>query len=268
MDTEELYRKNEILQESNDKFIKELKSFNWGAFGFGWIWGIFNSVYNKHLILFSIIVCVLWIFGILRSLGDLPIIGNPIRIFIIFGPLIYFGIKGNEWAWSTQKWKDIIDFKKAQKKWALWTIILYSVMAIVTVLLISINLYAKNNAYAMYSKYIALKTVSINASGKTSNGSDAAKYIVEHLNSVQNKNVKISLHNSNTVKISQYDKNKLKYTENALYSIIKEDNCSLEKGNCYVAAYKIAHKKPILISKTYFDTFGEIKEINYLKSKK
>jgi hypothetical protein len=75
------------------------KRFNWGAFLLNWIWGLGNKTYIT-LIIFL--------------LGFIPFVG----ILAIFGCQIWFGIKGNEWAWQNKKWNSIEHFHAVQKKWA------------------------------------------------------------------------------------------------------------------------------------------------------
>lgn len=80
------------------------KKFNWGAFLLNWIWGLGNRTYIT-LILFL--------------LGFIPFLG----IVAIFGCQIWFGIKGNEWAWQNKRWNSIEHFHEVQKKWAIAGII-------------------------------------------------------------------------------------------------------------------------------------------------
>jgi len=63
---------------------------------FSWIWGIVNHVW----IAFVVFV--------------LPGIWN----FVL-------GAKGNEWAWKAKQWESIDAFKKHQKAWKPWAIILF-----------------------------------------------------------------------------------------------------------------------------------------------
>lgn len=77
--------------------------FNWGAFFLGWIWGIGNKSYLTFLSFATILVC--WI----------PFIGSLAPI----GLSIWFGIKGNEWAWQNKKFASVEAFHNYQKKWAI-----------------------------------------------------------------------------------------------------------------------------------------------------
>ena len=90
------------MSENLNEFPKELKRFNWGAFLMNWIWGI---MHNKYV--------TLWYF--------------PANIIPVIGPLlisIWFGIKGNEWAWEYKVWKDREEFNRSQQSWVkLWFIL-------------------------------------------------------------------------------------------------------------------------------------------------
>ncbi len=76
---------------------EEIKGWNWGAFLLSPFWVLSNRV---------------WI-GVLTYV---PIVGFWIAIAL--------GIKGNEWAWKSRRWKSIEQFKKHQKKWAIAGIVL------------------------------------------------------------------------------------------------------------------------------------------------
>ena len=80
----------------------ELQQFNWGAFGFTWMWGI----YNKSYITFWYMASMLLMF--------VPFIGY----FAPLGFAIWFGIKGNEWAWNNKEWESIEQFNSIQRNWA------------------------------------------------------------------------------------------------------------------------------------------------------
>jgi len=79
-------------------FTKELKGWNWGAFLLTFFW---STSYKKWLGILAIIPY----FGIIIS--------------------IIFGIKGNKWAWENKQWYSFENFKKAQRKWAIWGICIW-----------------------------------------------------------------------------------------------------------------------------------------------
>ena len=76
------------------------KRFNWGACLLSWIWGIYHRAWWTLLIIVGAFV---------------PFIG----LFVCMGLCIWFGVKGNEWAWQNRKYESIEAFHASQKKWAI-----------------------------------------------------------------------------------------------------------------------------------------------------
>ena len=91
---------------------EELKGYNWGAFLLSWIWGIGNKTY---ITLLSFLVAFIPFIGCLAALGM----------------NIWFGFKGNEWAWQNKHFESIEHFKSNQKKWTIAGIIVTIVSIIV-----------------------------------------------------------------------------------------------------------------------------------------
>lgn len=75
----------------------EIKGWSWGGFLWGWIWSIGNDT---------------WI-GLLTLV---PIIGFIMRIVL--------GVNGREWAWKNKRWDGVEHFKKIQRRWVIWWLIL------------------------------------------------------------------------------------------------------------------------------------------------
>lgn len=71
----------------------EVDRWNWGAFLLTWIWGIGNSTLIALLMFVPIVNIVMW--------------------FVL-------GAKGSAWAWQNRHWASVEDFKRTQRKWALW----------------------------------------------------------------------------------------------------------------------------------------------------
>ena len=93
---------------------EELKGYNWGAFLLSWIWGIGNKTY---ITLLSFLVAFIPFIGCLAALGM----------------NIWFGFKGNEWAWQNKHFESIEHFKSNQKKWTIAGIIVTIVSIIVCI---------------------------------------------------------------------------------------------------------------------------------------
>ena len=92
-------------QPRNKQTNNSLNQFNWGAFFFIWIWGIFNRVYIT--LIFIPIVVILSLIGV-------PDIINSL---VSLGLMIWFGIRGNEWAYENKDWSSLEDFHRVQRIW-------------------------------------------------------------------------------------------------------------------------------------------------------
>jgi hypothetical protein len=99
--------------------------WNWGAFLFTWIWGLFNGAY-----------VTLW--GLL--LWFVPL-GNIVWAIVC-------GVNGNRWAWQGKPWTSAEQFRSVQHKWALAALIFFLV-AVVAPLLILLVLSATGRASAV-----------------------------------------------------------------------------------------------------------------------
>ncbi|MGD0562915.1 MAG: cytochrome c oxidase assembly factor Coa1 family protein [Roseiarcus sp.] len=77
----------------------EIDRWNWGAFLLTWIWGIGNGV------LISLLVFV-------------PFFGILIMPFVL-------GAKGSAWAWRNRRWDSVEHFKRVQRLWAIWGVVVW-----------------------------------------------------------------------------------------------------------------------------------------------
>ena len=80
--------------------------WNWGAFLFPVIWGLWNHVYQALL-------CFIPIFGFFYN--------------------FYLGSKGNRLAWKYRYWESVAHFQKVQRRWALVT-------GLLTIALVALNI--------------------------------------------------------------------------------------------------------------------------------
>ena len=76
----------------------ELDRWNWGAFLLNWIWGIGNETFIALLTL-------------------VPGLGI-IMMFVL-------GFKGSRWAWRNGRWDSIEHFKRVQRRWAIWGVVVW-----------------------------------------------------------------------------------------------------------------------------------------------
>lgn len=89
-----------------------IKGWNWGAFFFNWLWGVFNGIYWPLILI---------------VLNFIPYVG-PI---IAFCCCIALGIKGNEWAWKAKAWSGIAEFKRVQHNWAIAILWIFGISFII-----------------------------------------------------------------------------------------------------------------------------------------
>ncbi len=107
------------------------KKFNWGAFLLSWIWGLGNRTYITLLMFVGVV------------LNIIPFLGLVVQL----GLCIWFGVKGNTWAWQNKQWKSIEHFHEVQKKWAiagLIVFIIFSVLIPIIVLCIALPILLTN----------------------------------------------------------------------------------------------------------------------------
>ena len=76
----------------------ELDRWNWGAFLLNWIWGLGNDTFIALLTL-------------------VPGLG-----FIM---MIVLGLRGSRWAWRNGRWDSVEHFKRVQRKWAIWGVVIW-----------------------------------------------------------------------------------------------------------------------------------------------
>lgn len=162
------------------------KRFNWGAFIWTWIWGLGNNTYITLLIFATILTD--WI----------PIVGWLISV----GVCIWFGIKGNEWAWQNKHFDSVEDFHKYQKKWAMAGVILYCIVISLGIIGIIASLTMPaltTNTSEQHSRAAKLKAISTIAEVTTLNESreercelssiGIAKCFEKHMNGDRNSNI-------------------------------------------------------------------------------
>lgn len=76
----------------------EIDRWNWGAFLLNWVWGVGNNTFIALLTL-------------------IPGVG-VVMIFVL-------GAKGSRWAWRNGRWDSIAHFKRVQRQWAIWAVVVW-----------------------------------------------------------------------------------------------------------------------------------------------
>ncbi len=119
-----------MSEERPDKDKPIEWSWNWGAFFFNWIWGLFNG---------SKIALLTLVPGL-----------NLIMPFVL-------GAKGNEWAWKNKQWDSYEQFRATQKRWSIAALFLViSVLFSSGAMILYIEFQVKNEK--LFSKSLALVT--------------------------------------------------------------------------------------------------------------
>jgi hypothetical protein len=77
----------------------EIDRWNWGAFLLSWIWGVGNNTFIALLAL-------------------IPIVGQLVMPFVL-------GFNGSRWAWRNGRWDSVEHFKRVQRLWAIWGVIIW-----------------------------------------------------------------------------------------------------------------------------------------------
>lgn len=111
--------KGELL-DSSIAVPQEVPGWNWGAFFFPGLWCIPNQVW---------IGLIAW--------SDLSLMTLPFTMGMTWPMMaIILGVKGNEWAWKSRRWKSVKAFKRHQRLWAIAGFLLVSVLMIVLVFIV------------------------------------------------------------------------------------------------------------------------------------
>jgi len=76
----------------------EIDRWNWGAFLLNWIWGVGNNTFIALLTL-------------------IPFVGL-VMPFVL-------GAKGSRWAWRNGRWDSVAHFKRVQRSWAIWGVVIW-----------------------------------------------------------------------------------------------------------------------------------------------
>jgi len=76
----------------------EIDRWNWGAFLLNWIWGVGNNTFIGLLTL--------------------------VPLFGLVMPFV-LGAKGSAWAWRNGRWDSIEHFKRVQRLWAIWGVVIW-----------------------------------------------------------------------------------------------------------------------------------------------
>jgi hypothetical protein len=91
---------------------REILGWNWGAFLLTWIWGLGNNVLIALLMFVPLVNIVMW--------------------FVL-------GAKGSEWAWRNKRWDSVEEFRRVQRTWTKWGVIVALVsLALATIFAVAL----------------------------------------------------------------------------------------------------------------------------------
>jgi len=96
----------------NDSVLPEevRRKFNWGACLLSWIWGVGHGKY--------------WTLATLVVGAMLKTYGFGLAMLLVN---VWFGVKGNEWAWSSGRFNTVDELEAHEMKWAKWGAIIGAV---------------------------------------------------------------------------------------------------------------------------------------------
>lgn len=129
------YQENRSLSSQTEQ---ELGKWNWGAFFFGWIWGVFNKVY------ITLVQLVVGILGTVFALVGLGIV-SPIFSIASLGLCIWFGVKGSRMAWDNGAYRNLEHFRSSRHNWNVAALVVFciSILFVIISLLLFIDIISK-----------------------------------------------------------------------------------------------------------------------------
>jgi len=262
---EEIYNNLEDMPvEANDE---DLGRYNWGAFGFGMFWGIFNGAFIKTFIPTIILAALFLMF---QKYGF-------IIYMIYFGFMIYWGRKGNRWAWNNKNWKAFNVFKKIQHRWNIAGV-LWFIFSTIAIIILSIALFITkqvkefaDNPESLITKVMVIGIVTDPKTKNAQSGEEIAKILIESMNTNPQTAARgevWSLYNKNTLAIKKQNPQNGKLEIESLISLYKKGSCNLEAKNCYVSIYYVQNNKIVPIVKTFYNDKGETKSLKLTRQNK
>jgi hypothetical protein len=89
---------NQHVDTDPEAIPAEIDGWNWGAFLLNWIWGVGNNTFIALLTL-------------------IPFVGL-VMPFVL-------GAKGSRWAWRNGRWDSVAHFRRVQRLWAIWGVVIW-----------------------------------------------------------------------------------------------------------------------------------------------
>lgn len=119
--------------------------FNWGAFFLNWIWGIVNRTYIAPIVFISVIFVLILAVLFIKILGPISVLLGPVSFIFLIIFSFWLGKNGNKFAWQNKKWKNIDEFHKIQKMWAIAGLLFFILIHVLRPLHIIASILSKLN---------------------------------------------------------------------------------------------------------------------------
>ena len=273
-----------MAEENNLELEKELKKFNWGAAYFGLIWALLNGCFKKWFVNTLIVSLIVIVVGLLLIFVPNIFIPGYSIMAGIFGGLIvpilmisivfiYVGLKGNRWAWEGDKYTDIAQFNKIQKRWGIVAGVLLSLSILSIVLQFGVlYMISKLPTPENEINYVSKKACNVvykklpSAISKTNiNDEDWISKVADELTKDDESMFGYGMDYTKKISISIFDKESVS-SNKADFEVVKEPPCSISEANCYISAKT---EDENMACRFYFDDSGKVvaskKTLNFLK---
>ncbi len=158
------YSQNDSGKNENTKITSSpegIFKWNWGAFFFTWLWGIFNGYFIPLYVFigYVFLLIILSTIGVVTKYNGIYVINIILTfVFLVYISFLayYLGHKGYQISWKNKKWIDLDSFYKTQKKWTIAGIIVAVLYFVITLVLIisSYSLVSTLSHYMQHSHTI------------------------------------------------------------------------------------------------------------------
>lgn len=109
----------------------ELEQWNWGAFYFGWLWGVCHKVWPALL---QLAVC--FIPSLLNVMGMAHPLVALVCLIINLGVAVWLGLKGTQMAWDNGAWSSMEEMRRCRSKWNVAALICFAVSIVFLLVMI------------------------------------------------------------------------------------------------------------------------------------
>lgn len=224
----------------------EVKRFNWGAFFFSWIWGVCNKSYLTLIALAVAFLSFIITFGIALYAGlsyysnfvsfllVVMVLINVISVLAAFVLAIWFGVKGNNWAWQNKKWKSLEHFHFVQRIWAIIGAVLFSsvvcLISFMTISALNVNINAEKNNMAILKTVSYIENVSSTNAVLEKKCELSSNGIAEYFNKVMRKPI---------------NRNKIEDNYSSAVMEFVGDGACVHNGDCYIIVSSGTNKEKI-----------------------